>query len=128
MKLGDLRTSKDVLEEHLKDPAFRQRWDRNALARAVATCIVAYRAENGMSQTALAKRLGMKQPAVARLESGEKNPSWETLARIAEALSTEFLVDIVPKGRRPLVEELADRAKVMGRMATGEAGLVVAVG
>ena len=76
MKLSDLPTHEQVLAEHLDaDPEYRREWERTALARAVAVKVIAYRAEHGLSQTALAKRLKMTQPAVARLESGGAQPS-----------------------------------------------------
>ena len=34
MKLGDLRTSEEVLAGALHDPAFRAEWERTAVARA----------------------------------------------------------------------------------------------
>jgi DNA-binding XRE family transcriptional regulator len=127
VKAHTLRSGGEVLKEHLRDPAFRDRWQRTALARAVALRLVAYRADNGLSQTALARLLGMKQPAVARLEAGEKNPSWETLARISKALGMEFVIDIVPRGRRGFVERLAGTTKVVERGSGQGADLVVAV-
>jgi len=126
MKLQELRNRKKVLAEHLKDPAFRERWEKSALARAVAIRLVAYRAERDLSQTALAKELGMKQPAVARLEAGESNPSWETLQRISSALGVEFLVDISPTRRRSLVGKELDRAEVVEKLASGGTQILVA--
>ncbi|HLB62073.1 MAG TPA: helix-turn-helix transcriptional regulator [Actinomycetota bacterium] len=126
MKLQELRNRKKVLAEHLKDPAFRERWEKTALARAVAIRLVAYRAERDLSQTALAKELGMKQPAVARLEAGESNPSWETLQRISSALGVEFLVDISPTRRRSLVGKELDRAEVVEKLASGGTQILVA--
>ena len=86
-----LRTAKELLSRQLEDPKFREEWNRTALARAVSLRLVGYRADNGLSQTQLAERIGIKQPAVARLEAGEKNPTWETLKRLSEALDIEFL-------------------------------------
>jgi transcriptional regulator with XRE-family HTH domain len=41
----------------------------------------------GLTQVALAKKVRMKQPYLARLESGaETNPKLETLRRLAKAL------------------------------------------
>src|SRR6266571_1912512 len=122
-----LRSGREVLKEHLKDPAVRDRWKRTALARAVALRLVAYRAEHELSQTALARLLEMKQPAVARLEGGDRNPTWETLARISRALGMEFVIDIVPKGRRGLVERLATTAVAVETGSGQYADLVVAV-
>jgi transcriptional regulator with XRE-family HTH domain len=93
-----LRTHDEVLADQLKDPVFRERWQRMALARAVALRILAYRVDNQLSQTQLAKRLGMKQSAIARLEAAEHNPSMETLYVLSEKLGIQFLVDIAPAG------------------------------
>jgi transcriptional regulator with XRE-family HTH domain len=102
MKLSDLPTHEEVLAEHLDaDPEHRREWERTALARAVAVKVIAYRAEHGLSQTALAGRLKMTQPAVARLESGEHNPTFPTLLRLSDALGIELAIDIAPTGQEP---------------------------
>jgi transcriptional regulator with XRE-family HTH domain len=111
MKLSDLPTHEEVLAEHLDaDPEYRREWERAALARAVAVKVIAYRAERGLSQTALAKRLKMTQSAVARLESGEHNPAFPMLLRISEALGIELAIDISPTGQEPqLISKRAER-------------------
>jgi transcriptional regulator with XRE-family HTH domain len=40
----------------------------------------------------------MKQPAVARLEAGEHNPSFDTLARLSSALGIELHIAVVSAG------------------------------
>jgi len=65
----------------------------------LALRLVAYRAEHGLSQTALARKLGVSQPAVFRMELGEHLPTLATLIKVAEALDVEVLVDITPKGK-----------------------------
>jgi len=97
MKLADMKSHEAVLQEHLQDPAFRQEWERTGLARAVALQVVQYRADNRLSQSALGRRLGMPQPAIARLEAGEHNPSVDTLMRLSRALGIEFHIDITPQ-------------------------------
>ena len=98
MKLQNIRGSDKINARQLKDPAFRAEWERTAVARAVAVRLVEYRAEHALSQTALARQLGMKQPAVARLEAGEHNPSFDTLARLSSALGLEFHIAVTPEG------------------------------
>ncbi|MGO9877361.1 MAG: helix-turn-helix transcriptional regulator [Acidimicrobiia bacterium] len=98
MKLQGMRGSDKVTARQLKDPAVRAEWERTAVARAVAVRLVEYRAEHALSQTALARQLGMKQPAVARLEAGEHNPSFDTLARLSSALGIEFHIAVTPEG------------------------------
>jgi DNA-binding XRE family transcriptional regulator len=87
MNPGEMKTNNELIAEQLRtDPGFHAEWERTALARAVAVAIVRYRGEHDLSQRDLAKRLGMKQPQVVRLELGEVNPSIETLMRVASEL------------------------------------------
>jgi transcriptional regulator with XRE-family HTH domain len=67
----------------------------------VAARLAGYRSEHGLSQRALAERLGVSQPRIVELESGEKNPQIETLVKIAAATGLEFAIDIVPVGQEP---------------------------
>ena len=96
MKLSDLTPADQVLRERVVDSAFREEWQRTALAREVALRVVAYRAEHGLTQTELGHRLGMKQPAIARLEAGTHEPSFTTLQRLARTLGMTFHIDITP--------------------------------
>lgn len=97
MKISDMKTADEVLAEDLKDPKFREEWERTALARALANQVVAYRAKHGLTQRQLADRVGMKQPAIARLETGEHEPTLTTLARLSRGLGIEFRIDITPE-------------------------------
>ncbi|MDO8690972.1 MAG: helix-turn-helix transcriptional regulator [Dehalococcoidia bacterium] len=96
--------TRELREERFrKNPAAREKWERTALARAVARAVaiavIRYRAEHGLSQRALAKRLGMPQPHIARLELGEHNPSVDMLPRLAQGLGQTFIVAVAPSER-----------------------------
>jgi ribosome-binding protein aMBF1 (putative translation factor) len=90
-----------VAEESQRDPAFRAEWDALELARVVAAEVVRYRSRNRLTQRALAGLLGVKQPQVARLESGEHVPEFRTLVMLARELDVEFMIDIAPSQRKP---------------------------
>ena len=92
-----LISNAEVLEEMLQDPTFRADWERTALARALAEAVIRYRAERGLSQTALARLLGWRQPVVARLEAAEHNPSMDTLLTLTRKLGLRVQVDVGPK-------------------------------
>lgn len=97
-----IKTADEVLAAALEaDAEFAAEWERLALARMVAARLIAYRSENGLSQRELAKRLGVSQPRVVELESGEKNPQIETLVKIAATTGIEFAFDVVPVGQEP---------------------------
>ena len=92
------RSADEVLALQLEDPAFRSEWERTTVARAVAARVIEYRARHELTQTAVARLLEMKQPAIARLEAGEHNPSFEMLARLSRRLGIEFHIDITSSG------------------------------
>jgi ribosome-binding protein aMBF1 (putative translation factor) len=95
-KLSELATTAQIAADELADPEIRREHERTALAHAVAMRVIGYRAAHGLSQTALARLLGMHQPAIARLEAGDHEPSLATLSRLAARLGIEFHIDITP--------------------------------
>ncbi|MEK7589786.1 MAG: helix-turn-helix transcriptional regulator [Patescibacteria group bacterium] len=56
--------------------------------------IIRERLKKGMTQEALAKKIGTKQSAIARFESGKTNPTISFLSNIAEALGGELTVSL----------------------------------
>jgi ribosome-binding protein aMBF1 (putative translation factor) len=95
-KLSELTTATKIAGEDLLDPEIRREHERTALAHAVAMRVIGYRVDHGLSQTGLARLLGMHQPAIARLEAGDHEPSLATLSKLARVLGIEFLIDITP--------------------------------
>lgn len=89
----------ELLErEHAQDDEFRADWLRLAPARQFATMLIGHRADHGLSQRELAELLGVSQSRVARMESGEQNPDFETIIAIVGKLGTEFVLDVAPAG------------------------------
>lgn len=100
--LKGLKSHDELLAAELAaDPEFAAEWERLAVARAVAARLVRYRSENELSQRALASELGVSQPRVVELESGEKNPTFDTLVKIAGVTGLEFAINIAPTGKKP---------------------------
>lgn len=77
-----------------KDPAFAAEWLRLTPARAFAAMLIGYRADHGLSQRHLAERLGVSQPRVAVMESGERNPALDTAISVCGLLGTRFALSI----------------------------------
>jgi len=96
MKLSDLNNAAAVDAERARDPAVRAELDRTAVAEQIALLVTTYRVEHQLTQTALARLLGMQQSAVVRLESGTHEPSVATLARLASALGLHMNLMIAP--------------------------------
>jgi transcriptional regulator with XRE-family HTH domain len=109
------RTSDELLgEEQARDPEFAAEWQRLAPAREFAVALIQYRADEKLSQRELAERLGVSQPRVNKLESGDHNPSVDTIINAVRRLGIEFAIDVAPAGRKPtLVTARARRAEAI---------------
>ncbi|TML66068.1 MAG: helix-turn-helix transcriptional regulator [Actinobacteria bacterium] len=59
------------------------------LARSLAEALLEVRREAGLTQVQMAKRLGLSQPTLNRLESGGQNTTLKTLAQLCRALACE---------------------------------------
>lgn len=128
-QLDNLKTHDELLAAQLADdPEFAREWERTAVARAVAIEVVRYRAEHDLTQTGLGRRLGMSQPQVARLESGDHNPSIETMMRLVRALDIELALDFAPstKVKRELVSAKANSVRSQSFDSDGVSVLVAA--
>jgi ribosome-binding protein aMBF1 (putative translation factor) len=125
MNLDQLIPHEEVLAEDLRDPEFREEWERTTVARWLAVEVAHYRAKHGLSQRRLAERLGVHQSDVARMELGEHNPSVERLIRVAGGLDIELLIDIRPKDRQAKLPR--KRALEAGSFVAGDCEVVLAV-
>ncbi|MHB8335632.1 MAG: helix-turn-helix transcriptional regulator [Acidimicrobiales bacterium] len=95
-KLSDSKTGSEMRSEDLRDPEVAFELARTAVANQLAIVIIDYRVEHALTQTALARQLGMRQPAIARLEAGDHEPSVATLARLANRLGITFRLNLTP--------------------------------
>ncbi len=98
VKLSELRSADEIHEQDMRDLDYRREYERTRLANDVAIKVIQYRVKHGLTQAALARLLGMRQPHVARLESGDHEPSLSTLARLSTVLGLDFSVDVKPGG------------------------------
>jgi DNA-binding XRE family transcriptional regulator len=128
MKLSGTKTNDGLIRGQMADPAFRAEWERTAVARAVALCLVRYRSEHALSQRDLAKLLDMQQPQVARLERGDVNPTLETLMRLAGALEIEFTIDVRPTTRKARLVTKRAQDRALASFARHGAVALVAAG
>ena len=77
----------DVLAEDLRDPEFRGHFEAYELPVRIGVEIAFLRRRKKLTQTQLAKKMGVSQQFVARLETSESTmPSLRTLTKLAEAL------------------------------------------
>lgn len=85
---------KDLEKELLSDPATKREFDKLAPRYAVISQLIKARITNKMTQMDVAKKIGTKQSAIARLESGNVNPSLEFLQRIAQVMGYKLTIHL----------------------------------
>ncbi len=76
----------DLEKELLADTATKREFDKLAPRYAVISELIKGRIKYNMTQAQLAKAVGTKQSAIARLESGNINPSLEFLQKVAQVM------------------------------------------
>ena len=66
------------------------------------------RARAGLSQRALARRAGVAQSEIARIEAGRQEPAFRTLERLVRAAGFDLRVQLVPHDDHDerLIEEM----------------------
>ncbi len=96
---------REVRDSFLADPEVQAAYQELAPRFAVVRQLIALREQRGWSQRELADRAGMKQPQLARLETGQVEPKLDTLQRLAQAMGCEVHVSFQPASQRPAAAE-----------------------
>ena len=71
----------DFLQEPLQDPEFREEYESLQPENAITQAIIDARHQSGLTQKELAEKTGIDQAAISRIESGNANPTLNTLDR-----------------------------------------------
>ena len=74
-----------TLEKELKDPEFKREYDALEDEFKAIEALIDARAAAGLTQAQLAQKMGIKQSAVARIESGVLNVRYKTLLSYLKA-------------------------------------------
>lgn len=86
-----MKSHRDYIDEQVKkNPKFAEDVAEAEREVAIAVALAKAREERGLSQAALAKLTGMKQPQIARMESGAYFPAFGTLVRVIDALDARL--------------------------------------
>jgi DNA-binding XRE family transcriptional regulator len=89
------------LERDLQDPAFRAEWEAIADEFAALDILLDARRRAGLTQEQVAERMGVKQSALARIEtsltSRKHSPSLATLRKYAAAVGCKLEIRLAPR-------------------------------
>lgn len=86
----------ELARERRGSEEYRQGYAEARRAFLIGQAVRERRLALGLSQTELATRAGMTQPALSRLEAGGVVPTIPLLERMSTALDAELIVDIAP--------------------------------
>jgi ribosome-binding protein aMBF1 (putative translation factor) len=78
----------------LKDAEIKKQYEELGPEFAVIELMIKKRLNRGLSQAALAKKIGTKQSAISRFESGQYNPTISFLGKVADALDAKLKISI----------------------------------
>lgn len=84
-------------KEMLKKRGVKAAYETLAPEFEVMTALIKRRLEKGLTQKELAMRVGTKQSAIARLESGNYNPSLDFLKKVTRALDARLRITVSGK-------------------------------
>src|SRR6266536_1115043 len=87
----------DLHKKWLKEPKYKKAYEALEEEFVLASAVMDVRNRAGLTQEALARKMGTTQPVVARLESGRTRPSMRTLERLAEATGSRLLISFEPR-------------------------------
>lgn len=88
---------KELLNEQLKNPEFKKEWDNIQPEMDVIRAMIDTRIAQNITQKELAKRTGINQADISKLENGTRNPSLKMLKRLAEGMGMALKIEFVPK-------------------------------
>ncbi|HTE22884.1 MAG TPA: helix-turn-helix transcriptional regulator [Candidatus Limnocylindria bacterium] len=84
------KTYKEYKQEAFKDPALKAAYDALGPEYKLAESLIKARLDRKLTQEQLAKKAGVTQNTITRLESGTTNPTFGTVSRVASALGQEL--------------------------------------
>ena len=85
----------DHKRELLKNKEVKKLYDEMEYEFTLINAILEQRNKKGVTQKQLAEKMGTKQSAIARFESGNSNPTLSFLKRLSEALGLELSIKVV---------------------------------
>ncbi|NMW18017.1 MAG: helix-turn-helix domain-containing protein [Chlorobiaceae bacterium] len=88
----------EFLREEMKDEEFRKGYEALGPKYSLIRQLLLARQQSGMTQEAIANKIGTTKSAISRLESGGKHvPSITTLRKYADAVGCDLEIKLTPK-------------------------------
>lgn len=92
-----MKTFEEYKKQQMQDQEFIKEYEAIQPEMDVIRAIVNARTSQNLTQNELAKRTGINQADISKLENGTRNPSINLLKRLAEGMGMSLKIEFVPK-------------------------------
>ena len=100
-----IKSHNEMISEWMEYPVFKAEYDALENEFALFDELIKARKKAGLTQAEVARRMGAKIPAIARLESGggskHRSPSVATINKYAEAVGCRLEIKLHPLTKTP---------------------------
>ena len=83
------------VEQQLENPEFKEEWDSSKPEYELMRLLVLARSKNKMTQAELARKTGIRQSNISRIENGKCSPNLDTLIKLAKGLNKKIQIQII---------------------------------
>ena len=94
-----MKTLQQYKNEQMNDTSFIKEYEAVQPELDVIKAIVEARTSQNITQKELAKRTGINQADISKLENGTRNPSVNLLKRLADGMGMALKIEFVPKSK-----------------------------
>ena len=92
-----MQTFENYKKQQMQDPELVREYEAIQPEMDVIRAIVNARTSQNLTQNELAKRTGINQADISKLENGTRNPSVNLLKRLAEGMGMSLKIEFIPK-------------------------------
>jgi len=90
----DFGIHRRMVKEYMKNPEFKEAYETEWMLHEFAEQLAFERKKKHITQKGLAKKTGMKQQEVSRIERGDQNAKVATLMRLAGGVGKKLIVKL----------------------------------
>jgi predicted transcriptional regulator len=89
-----MKSFEQFKKEALKNPKVAREYKRLGPRYKIISELIGLRIKKGLTQADVAKKMGTKQSAIARMESGDENLTIDSVQKMSEALGAKVRISI----------------------------------
>ena len=94
-----MKTFNQFFDEQMNDSNFKKEYENLQPEFDVIRALINARKSVNITQQELARKTGISQADISKIENGTRNPTLNMLKRLADGLEMQLRLDFVPKNR-----------------------------